>query len=535
MTHTEYLQHLKTYLSYYEDNTDFYRILQAYKREFLITANINLDPAIDILTQLYCPVKRHDPRDPVSMLRSMLLMTTFRMSSITKWVLKTRTISPIAIFSGYKPGDTPAIGTYYNFMKRIIDGQYQKPCEHLVRRSELNIGFHRRNLKEEKDIGKDPINPYQRQSQILVNELLSHEDDSRVNDFQKILEDLLIKIGIRQSIEEGLIRDLDDLIVSGDGSIMASGASAQGKTACTCRSEGVYKCRHDRNYTSPTARWCYSAHRDAFIFGDRYYHLTAHQGGHDFPLITIMPGGNESDYTLSVKAFERFQKASRENALPIHISTFCGDGHHDSYAHYDYFQKKNVVPIIPLSANAKKVIPHLSDPNLKLDTDGTPICPGGKRMRYMMYNKKKRTHLFCCPAKRNTHRNGKSLYVLHVEECPLKKDCAPDSTLKPIVYIKSSYDPRLYPPVPRESKKFKELMNHRTSTERCNFLNDTYHLDRSSRNADYGLIRLTLVNIVEHAVIRYLEAIKKSSPDELFFHLLNPASSGACTGYFDSS
>jgi len=63
-------------------------------------------------------------------------------------------------------------------------------------------------------------------------------------------------------------------------------------------------------------------------------------------------------------------------------------------------------------------------------------------------------------------------------------------------------------------------MNQRSATERCNFLNDTYHLDRAHRNADYGLIRLTLANIAEHAVIRYIEAVKHSSETEVFNQIM---------------
>ena len=59
-------------------------------------------------------------------------------------------------------------------------------------------------------------------------------------------------------------------------------------------------------------------------------------------------------------------------------------------------------------------------------------------------------------------------------------------------------------------------MKERTATERCNALNDTCHLDRYSRNASYGLIRLTLANIVEHAVVRYLEALKRLPQRQLF-------------------
>ena len=37
----------------------------------------------------------------------------------------------------------------------------------------------------------------------------------------------------------------------------------------------------------------------------------------------------------------------------------------------------------------------------------------------------------------------------------------------------------------------------------------------------YGLIRLTLANIVEHAVVRHLEAVKRSSRKKLLAQTLN--------------
>lgn len=234
-----------------------------------------------------------------------------------------------------------------------------------------------------------------------------------------------------------------------------------------------------------------------------------------------MPGGDESDYTLSLKAFDRFLKAARENNLDMRIGVFCGDGHHDSYAHYDYFQKKGVIPVIPLSENSKKAFPHLlDDRGIRLDTDGAPLCPAGARMRHHQYCDSRKVHIYTCPAKRNTHRNRESLYVFHPDECPRKEDCAPESSLGPLVYIKSETDPRLYPPIPRDSRRFKEIMNHRSSTERCNYLNDTYNLERSCRNASYGLIRLTLANIVEHAVVRYIETLKGSSNEKLLHQTL---------------
>jgi hypothetical protein len=152
---------------------------------------------------------------------------------------------------------------------------------------------------------------------------------------------------------------------------------------------------------------------------------------------------------------------------------------------------------------------------------GTPLCPANARMRHHQYNENRKLHVYTCPAKRHTHRNGLSLYVMHVDECPNKQDCAPESALGPLVYIKSGTDPRLYPPIPRDSKRFREIMNLRSSTERCNYLNDTYKLDNTSRNAAYGLIRLVLANIVEHAVVGYLQAAKKTPGMELLSQTLN--------------
>lgn len=521
MLHSEYLERLRIYLLSAIDDSLFWKCLQAHTKELVILTRLDLDPAIPMLDSLYSPVPRMTPRDPTCMLRSLLLMTALRIAGITKWVELSRSFPLYAVMAGFSTEDTPGVGTYYDFLHRLIDGPYQKPCEHRVRNSEFLTRPHLRNLSGEKSAGKDGFDIHHSQSEKVATELLSSAEKPRPKDLTKLLEDLLIRLGVMPSMEHGLLKDLDNLTVCGDGSILQTAASSGGKPTCSCRSQGIYRCQHERLYTSPTAKWCYDAHKDCFLFGDRYYHLVAHQNGHDLPLLTIMPGGDESDYTLSLKAFDGFLKAARENGLEMSIAVFCGDGHHDSCAHYRYFEEKSVAPVIPLSENSKKAFPHLLDERgIKVDTDGTPLCPEGIRMRHHQYNEYRKVHVYTCPAKRNTHRNGKSVYVFHPSECPGGEDCQPESSLGPIVNVSSGTDPRLYPPIPRNSKRFKELMNERSSTERCNYLNDTYHLDRSCRNAGYGLIRLTLANIIEHAVVRYLAAEKTSSKEELLSQTL---------------
>ena len=85
-------------------------------------------------------------------------------------------------------------------MRRIINCPYQKPCPHVVKRSDLNSGLHKRNIKKEGEVKKDNFDPYNTRSVILAKELLENTNNSRHNDFYKILEDLLIQTGILPSI-----------------------------------------------------------------------------------------------------------------------------------------------------------------------------------------------------------------------------------------------------------------------------------------------------------------------------------------------
>jgi hypothetical protein len=515
-THAEYQKHLGEHLPSLYENPETRKMLENQRRTVAIMANLNLDPVIPVLQRIYSPVLRRKPRDPVCMLRALLLMTVIMFRGITKWVTETRSVSLFAVLTGFDPNDMPGIGTYYDFMRRIADSPWRKLCDRVVRRSTDVIRKHIRNFQGEKNAKDENRDPNQSESEKLANELLAHAEDPRPEGFWKTLQDFLILAGVMPSVKAGLMT-LSDISVQGDGSVFPTAASPNGKPTCKCRSEGIFKCDHNRSYTSPTAAWCYDAAHDICIFGDRYYHIVTTQGGHDFPLIAHMPGGNESDYTFSLFASDCLLKCLAENGQSFLIRTFCGDGHHDAYAHYSYFAEKNIIPIIPLSESSKKVFVRLcgEKANIRFSEKGVPLCPGGVPMRHHQFNKRKRTHVYNCPVKRPANRGGKRCCVTHTDECPEKKDCAPDSTMGPFIYIKTDDDPRFFPPIPRNSKKFKDLMKERSASERLNAVIDNYNIEGAHRNADYSLIRLTLVNIVHHAAVRYAEAVKKASPGEL--------------------
>jgi hypothetical protein len=288
---------------------------------------------------------------------------------------------------------------------------------------------------------------------------------------------------------------------------LQTAASPRGTRTCDCL-PGSKECDHPRNYTSGTAQWCYHPHR-GFVFGDESYTISAHVNGHDIPLMTIMGTGNESDFTLSPRALDELLKVIEEHDLPLNIDIFIGDGHHDAMPFYRYCRVKGIRTVIPINGdtadNGRKALvhPHLDAyPDVLFDTDGTPLCPGGCRMRHEHYHKDKDAHFYTCPMKR---RNSKGEWIFYASQCPKHTDCCPDKALGYSLYLKVEASPRYLPQIPRCSPRFKTLFKERTGVERSNRVEDHYRLDRCTRHAGYGLIRLTMVNVAKHARLRWLE------------------------------
>lgn len=70
------------------------------------------------------------------MQRSYLLSITFKVDSITDWVTQLK-INPLyAILSGFRFGDTPGVGTFYDFSDRIwdFDGDNLSPHVHPLKK-----------------------------------------------------------------------------------------------------------------------------------------------------------------------------------------------------------------------------------------------------------------------------------------------------------------------------------------------------------------------------------------------------------------
>jgi hypothetical protein len=469
----------------------------------LILFRLDLDPLTPMFMKLYSTSPRgRPPYDPVAMFRALLLLTLLRYKSIETFALELRQKPRLAIIAGFPPFETPAVGTFYLFIDRLEDGPFQPACPHRVKPSALRKGKHVRNLakeKAEKEVARKQILAQcDSLTSQLTQQTLATAAQPRPDDLQKRLEDALIQAAVMPSAARGLLGDLGRLIVCGDGSALASGASAAGKPACTCRKQGILRCQCDRFYSDPTADWGYDSYHDCFYFGHTYYQHCVSSSGHDLPVHVTIGQASETDFTLSIKSLDRFTKACAEHKFDVTIFAIGYDAGHDAVGNYDFLLAKQIRPVIALNPR-NGGHPKPTGTAERVNAQGVPLCPAGLAMR--RHTQAAHRIIYNCPVKRPTHHKGKHCWQAHVAACPRQVLCEPDSKMGPLVFVRSDADPRFYPEIARDSKQFKEIMHLRSGCERSNATKKTVHQlgKRPCRSATHFLVRLYLISIIEHA------------------------------------
>jgi hypothetical protein len=332
----------------------------------------------------------------------------------------------------------------------------------------------------------------------LKDDLLRLTDQPRPKDFLSRLEDILINTAVIPSAQRGLLGNLDQLVVCGDGSALVSGSSCYGKASCQCRQQGVYTCDHPRFYSDHTANWGWDSYREVYYFGHTFYQHLVNSGGHDLPLHINIGQASETDFTLSPMSLDRLLKATAENGLPISVSAAVYDSGHDAHGIYQYLLAKQIDPVIALNPRHGNAQP--SGTAQRIDADGIPICPAGLLMRRHSATPNHRLY-FNCPVKRPTHQGGKTVWQSYPSQCPQQVLCQPQTKMGPVVFVRSDSDPRLYPRIARDSPKFKQLMKLRSGCERSNSTKKVTHKleRRPCRSVTHFLVRLHLIAILEHA------------------------------------
>jgi hypothetical protein len=326
---------------------------------------------------------------------------------------------------------------------------------------------------------------------------------------QQRLEDLLVKAAVIPSLRRGLLGDPNHLILAGDGSSLPSGSSPVGRPTCQCRKNGIYRCDCPRLYSDLTADWGWDSYHECYFFGHTYYQHLVSTSGHDLPVHLTIGPASETDFTLSLKSLDRFLKTCRDHQLALTVEAVAYDCGHDARGIYDYLLEKTIAPVITLNPRSGSA-PSPTGTASEVNDHGVPLCRAGLPMRRHGTTPNHRI-LFHCPVKRPTHTDGAHAWKAHPSECPLAVLCQPDTKMGPVVYVRADSDPRFYPPIPRHTARFQQIMNLRSGCERSNSTKKiVHHLGhRPCRSATHFLVRLYLVSIIEHAKAWLAEDQKK--------------------------
>jgi hypothetical protein len=505
---------------------------------------LDLEPARAVLMGCYAENPRGGkPWDPIIVLRCLLLMVLVVQTSINKWAADLAGNRILRVLAGLREDEgRPGVGTFYDFFARLQDGPIRKTCEHQERPSEAERRRSRtprakppkapqpepepaaeggkRGRKKRKKKAKALVTAPASADAVtekLVAELQAGAELANPNDLLERLGTILRAVAVQGSLVRGFLGDPTKLTVGGDGSPLRTGASRYGKR--TCDHPKDERCDCPRIYEDPDARVGWDSHRKTYYYGHHFYEVSASAGGHDLPLAIRLDPGNASDYTQSLLTLDRFYKSLGTLARSVRIAHFIADRGHDAEPIYRYCLGHGSIPVIPLRGEAPAT--HPARPDLRLSPRGVPTCQADVEMAPWGSAGEHRK-VFICPVKAGT-----------LDRCPLAPPelqdwvCRPDQKWGPSVAVNAALNPRLCPPIPRNSPQFQELMNLRSGTERSNSVKkEAFKLEAARhRRASFWLTRLHLIAVLQHARVWVAAGAAKVLVD----HLLGrePASQAA--------
>ena len=177
--------------------------------------NLDLSPLNSIMQDCYS-VFGPAPRQPSDMLRSFLLSVEFRIPSITQWSAELRHNHLYAILSGFPVGNTPGVGTFYDFFHRLWKSD----------KSDIHNPVHPPKKSPKKPDKKGEKAPPA--DKIRIEDLLAQLQETPPDEADpcSLLFEIFRKLFLYPSAKQGLV-DLKQLALSGDGTPPHSSSATQ--------------------------------------------------------------------------------------------------------------------------------------------------------------------------------------------------------------------------------------------------------------------------------------------------------------------
>ena len=379
-----------------------------------------------------------EPRLPSCMLRSYLLALKLKVTSITTWCRMLRETPLYAILSGFSFGDTPGIGTFYDFFARI----WKSDSPNFSNKDRFPK-FKAEKGKKKGD--KTPCDSSSVASRLIP--LLSRWNIKTEHPFALVFK-LYHQQFLSKSVSDGLI-DTEHLALAGDGTPVRTAAKQRKKRICKCHEEGKSKCSCKRHYSQPDCNWGWDSHRECYFFGYHLYMFVASDSHSDLPVFPLLERASRHDMLSFLHSFFTMKSYLKE----FSIEKLLLDSAQDAYAVYDYCKENSITPFIDLNSGNTGNFKYKDD--FTIDNDGVPVCKAGLRMHRDGNEPAKHRAKYRCP--KASRSKG----------CFCETPCS-DAKYGRTVHIFHNDNPRLFNIPPRDSKQWKKEYNRRTSVERSN-------------------------------------------------------------------
>lgn len=502
--HESYQVQLTDALRRLASDPDRRRLIHQYADVIAVLYSLDLEAAEAILRSCYAASPRGGkPWQPVPVFRSLLLghlIATPSFSMLSEALRGCPVLRAIAGFSQEEQDahkqPAPGTSTFYGFCNRLLDGprcpqQALTASQQLTRLAETpRHAQDRRDKADEQADKKGVSKDTERVSEKLRKQLLAARDCANPDDLNTRLGHILLSCAVVESARRGLLSDLSQLPLSGDGSPLPT-ASGRGHRCCDCDKKS--RCDCPRLYSDPTATWGYDSYRETYYFGHHFYEVGVYTDGVDLPLHVRLDPANETDHTASMKALSWLSKAFRDDYCGFAGAVFIGDAGHDGMPVYRFCQDWSLSTVIPLSRAAPAS--HPSRGEVKFSERGVPLCAANVEMASFGTSGKDRHPLFICPLRANK-----------LARCPQAPSGQEDwhctgQKYGPTVKVAPPDDPRLFPQIPRNSARYQKLYRQRSGTERSNNIkkHGQHVLSCRHRRSHLWHIRLVCVAVLQHA------------------------------------
>lgn len=379
------------------------------------------------------------PRTPSCMQRSYLLSIDFKVDSVTEWVSQLK-INPLyAILSGFEVGDTPGIGTFYDFFSRLWDSDDNNLSSHL-HKLKSTVKKPGKKGSKAKPIDKVTVEELFKQ---LEGTTFSIEDQPYGSLFELFKKEFLEK-----SVQKGLI-NTSHLSIAGDGTPVVTSARERKHRVCDCAEKGITDCDCERYFSQPDCDIGWDSSRDCFYHGYDLYMMVASDSESDLPVFPLLNPASMHDSHGFLHSFFRMK-----SFLPdYNVRKLLLDSAHDAMPYYEYCKKNHITPFIDL--NEKRGIKVQYKNDFTIGKDGVPVCKAGRRMNHDGVESSKYRIKYRCPLA--SRKYG----------CSCSEPCS-DSKYGRTVHLAMKDNPRLINIPPRDSDEWKTEYNARTSVERSN-------------------------------------------------------------------